>query len=184
LWVNFTVTVFLAIGLGYGKARPGLMDEAPRPPDQRILPNRLFSYLVVIGLTMAVTTLAVIWWATDAHGEAIARTMGLTVFSLANVWFAIETSDPERSVFAGGLLENSSLMKGVGLALVATVLATELNLLHRILGTTSLDVDMWIVCIVASLLTLIVAEGAKFLRFNFERDATKSGLARPAPAAN
>ena len=32
LWVNFTVQVFLAIGLGYGKAREGLMKDAPRSP--------------------------------------------------------------------------------------------------------------------------------------------------------
>ena len=32
LWVNFTVTVFLAVGLGYGKARDDLMLDAPRPP--------------------------------------------------------------------------------------------------------------------------------------------------------
>ena len=32
LWVNFTVQVFLAIGLGYGKPREGLMEDAPRSP--------------------------------------------------------------------------------------------------------------------------------------------------------
>ena len=35
LWVNFTVTVFLAVGLGYGKARDDLMLDAPRPPTCR-----------------------------------------------------------------------------------------------------------------------------------------------------
>ena len=65
---------------------------------------------------MAVCTLAVIWWATDAHGEAVARTMGLTVFSLANIWFALETSDPAHSVFGIDLRDNPTLLKGVGLA--------------------------------------------------------------------
>ena len=31
LWINFTVTVFQAVGLGYSKPRTGLMDDAPRP---------------------------------------------------------------------------------------------------------------------------------------------------------
>ena len=32
LYVNFTVQVFLAVGLGYGKAREGLMGDKPRDP--------------------------------------------------------------------------------------------------------------------------------------------------------
>ena len=31
LWINFTADIFLAIGLGYGKPREGLMEETPRP---------------------------------------------------------------------------------------------------------------------------------------------------------
>ena len=38
LWINFTVTVFQAVGLGYSKPRAGLMADQPRPKDQPILP--------------------------------------------------------------------------------------------------------------------------------------------------
>jgi Ca2+-transporting ATPase len=164
LWVNFTVMVFLAIGLGYGKAREGLMNDAPRAPDRPILPSRLLTYVIVIGIVFAVGTLGVIWWATDAYGEAVARTMGLTVFSLANVWFALETADEDRSLLSGSILENPTLLKAAGLALVATVAATELNLLNRILDTVSLSLDQWVICVLVSLLAVVVAEGKKLLR--------------------
>ena len=39
LWVNFTVQVFQAIGLGYGKPADGLMQRKPRPAEQPILPR-------------------------------------------------------------------------------------------------------------------------------------------------
>ncbi len=58
LWINFTVDIFQAIGLGYGKQREGLMEEAPRPKDQKILPAPLFLWLAFIGLVMAAITLA------------------------------------------------------------------------------------------------------------------------------
>ncbi|HSM34448.1 MAG TPA: HAD-IC family P-type ATPase [Anaerolineae bacterium] len=179
LWVNFTVTVFLAVGLGYSKARSGLMAERPRPPDQKILPTFLFTYLVVIGLVMAASTLGVIWWATDAYDEAVARTMGLTVFSLANVWFAIETSDPNHSIFSGGFLENPTLLKGAGLAVLATVAATELGILNRILSTVDLNLDQWLICIVLSLAVLVVVEIAKLLRIR----AGEEEAASPVVAA-
>jgi Ca2+-transporting ATPase len=180
LWVNFTVTVFLAIGLGYGKAREGLMNEAPRDPRQPILPNRLFTYLVFIGFVMAVCTLAVIWWATDAHGEAVARTMGLTVFSLANIWFALETSDPAHSVFSMDLRENPTLLKGVGLAILVTIAAVELNLLNRLLETTSLTIEQWVICVVVSLAILVVAEVVKLLHVNTQETTAPA----PVPAAS
>ncbi len=168
LWVNFTVTVFLAIGLGYGKAREGLMSELPRSPEQPILPRRLFTYLVFIGVVMAACTLATIWWATDAHGEAVARTMGLTVFSLANVWFALETSDPQHSVFAMDLRDNPTLLKGVGLAILATIAAVELGVLNRLLDTVGLTIEQWIICVVVSLVILVVGEVVKLLKVRTE----------------
>ena len=57
LWINFTVDMFQAIGLGYGKAREGLMEDPPRPKDQPILPRPLLVWLVFVGLVMAVGTL-------------------------------------------------------------------------------------------------------------------------------
>jgi Ca2+-transporting ATPase len=166
LWVNFTVTVFLAIGLGYGRAREGLMSEAPRDPQQPILPTRLFSYLVFIGVVMAVSTLATIWWASENHGDAVGRTMGVTVFSLANIWFALETSDPQRSIFAMDLRDDPTMLKGVGLALLATIAAVELGFLNRLLETTGLTIEQWIICLVVSLAVLVVGEIVKVLKVN------------------
>ena len=122
LWVNFTVQVFLAIGLGYGKARhEGLMKDAPRSPTVPILGTRLLVYLVFIGVVISALTLAVIAWATPVFGETVARTMGLTTFAFTNIWFALETADEDASMFSAKVLGNAVLLKTAGLALVATV---------------------------------------------------------------
>ena len=63
MWLNFTVNVFQAIGLGYGKPREGLMEVPPRPKDQKIMPRRLMTWLVFCGLVMAAGTLGVLAWA-------------------------------------------------------------------------------------------------------------------------
>ena len=46
MWLNFTVNVFQAMGLGFGKPRDGLMEEKPRPKDQKLLPRPLTIWLV------------------------------------------------------------------------------------------------------------------------------------------
>ena len=85
LFINFTVQVALAIGLGYGKPRPDLMHDAPRAPDVPILSRRLIIWLIAAGLVMAVVTLGIISWATPLYGEETARTMGLVAFAVQHL---------------------------------------------------------------------------------------------------
>ena len=118
LWINFTVTVFQAVGLGYSKPRAGLMAEAPRPKDAQILPRPLFLWLAFIGLIFAAITLPLIVWAEGAYDEIVAHTMGLVTFSLLHVFFSLETADEERSIFSSQLIENPTLLKASA-ALVA-----------------------------------------------------------------
>ena len=65
MWLNFTVNVFQGVGLGYGKPREGLMEVPPRPKEQQIIPRRLMSWLVFVGLVMAAGTLGVLAWGSD-----------------------------------------------------------------------------------------------------------------------
>src|SRR5213082_809835 len=44
----------------------------------------VLSWLVSVGLVMAIGTLSVVTWAEQGHTLAIARTMGVVVFSLFN----------------------------------------------------------------------------------------------------
>ena len=173
LWINFTVQVFLAIGLGYGKARDGLMGDAPRPPSTPILSTRLLVWLVIAGITMAVITLGVISWATVQYGDAVARTMGLTAFALTNIWFALETSDEDSSMFSPSILANPTLLKMAGLAIIATVVTSEIGLLNRLIGTVNLSTEQWGISIVASLLIVVLCEIKKLLKIRTTEAAVR-----------
>jgi Ca2+-transporting ATPase len=129
---------------------------------------------------MAVVTLGVIAWATPVYDEAIARTMGLTVFSLANIWFAFETAHEEKSIVSAETLANPTLLKAGVAAIIATVAASELGLLNRILDTVNLTTEQWAICLVLSLAVVAVAEIKQLLRISTS-DAPQ--LATPEAAA-
>ena len=114
LWINFTVTVFQAVGLGYSKPRDGLMEDAPRSKDERVLPRALAIWLLFVGLVFAVPTLGLIVWATDVYDEAVAHTMALVTFSLFHVFFSLETANEQRTIFSSEILENPTLLKASG----------------------------------------------------------------------
>ena len=130
---------------------------------------------------MAVVTLGVISWATPVYGEAVARTMGLTVFSLANIWFAFETAHEEKSIVSAETLANPTLLKTGALAVIATVAASELGLLNRVLDTVNLSTEQWVICLVLSLAVIAVAEIKKLLRIR-TTDTPALAQASTAPA--
>jgi P-type Ca2+ transporter type 2C len=183
LWINFTIDIFLSIGLGMGNPTPGLMERPPRKAGERILPARLFTRLIITGLIIAACTLGVMQYAVaGAHWSAeVAHTMGMTTFSLASIFFALETNDELRSVFSQVTLESHRLLQMCGWSLLATFLVTAPDFMNRIFGTTNLNFGQWLICIVVSSLILWVTEIVKI----FRRRAAKSTAAELAtvPAA-
>lgn len=163
LWLNFTVDMFEAIGLGTGKPSAHLMERAPRPADAQLLPPRLAVRYGFFGLLMAVSVL-VILAAFAGSGGVVARTMGLTTFSFARIFFALETNDPQQSVFRREVLDNHTLLKWSGLALVTTFLITALGFMNRIFSTTPLSLTEWLLCIALGSLVLWVIEAIKVFR--------------------
>jgi Ca2+-transporting ATPase len=175
LWVNFTTQVFQAIGLGYGKPAPDLMDRKPRPVDEPIIDRSLFVWIGIVSLTLGIMTLAVIWWSDDAYNTATARTMGLTAFSIANVLLSVTALDRHRSVFTRETFDDRRFVLFSGMSLTAILLGTELGVLQRILGTVSLTPRQWLICIVAPFSILIVSELFKWWTRQSEHEPAAAG---------
>ena len=164
LWINFTIDILQAIGLGYGKPREGLMEEAPRPKEQVILPRPLFLWLAGVGLFMAVGTLGVIVWAGNQYDETVAHTMGLVTFSLFHLFYSLETANASRTLFSSELLENPILLRTSALSVVTIFLATAFGPLQRVLNTVELSPELWAVCIVVAASVIVVEEVRKVIR--------------------
>ncbi len=185
MWLNFTVNVFQAIGLGYGRPREGLMKVPPRPKEQKIIPGRLMRWLVSVGLVMAAGTLGVMAWATTAFpsdNSVIAQTMGVTTFALFRLFSSLETADADESLFSGSILANRPLLVATGLSVLTIVLATELGFLQNALGMVSLTGEQWLVCLGVSLSLVVVEEVRKLLKVR-TGDVPAVAPATPATAA-
>ncbi|HEY7125730.1 MAG TPA: HAD-IC family P-type ATPase [Ktedonobacterales bacterium] len=164
LWINFTVELFLAIGIGTGAPTPGLMKRPPRSANEQVLPRRHAVRLAIYGLLMAISTLGVMSYTSSLWGETVARTMGLTTFSLAHIFFALDLNNEQGSVFSLETLENRRLLTMSGWALLTTYLITALGFMNRIFATAPLGLWQWVICIAVSSLILWVGELMKLLR--------------------
>jgi len=163
LWINFTVILSQAIGLGYGKPSEQLMERPPRDPRAPVLSRRLLLWLAGVGLVLGAVTLGILSWAWTAHGEAIARTMGLTTFLIGTVLLSVESRDERRSAFSLDVLGDRTFLVATGISIGVIYLGTTLSAFQRFLDTAPLDLNQWLLCIAGAASVVVVAEVRKFL---------------------
>jgi Ca2+-transporting ATPase len=182
LWLNFTTQVFQAVGLGYGEPAEGLMKRKPRDPEAQILPRSKLLWLALVGAVMAAATLGVLAWADGHYTREIARTMGMTSFSIANLFYSFCERDERESVFSLDVLRDRKFLMFSGMSVLAIILAPQLNLLNRILQTTPLTLHQWLICIVAAFATVALTEIRKFMLRRNETSAPQPPVGEPEPA--
>jgi P-type Ca2+ transporter type 2C len=164
LWVSFTMLSIQSVGLGYSKPAAGLMDRPPLPPSQPILTRGILVWLGFVGLLMTTGTLSVISWADQAHGLAIARTMGMVTFALFLLFFSIESKDERDSAFSLDTFSDKTFRVTTGGSFVLLVLSTVLGIFHTVLHTVTLDVPQWLICAAVALSVVVATEIGKAVR--------------------
>jgi P-type Ca2+ transporter type 2C len=164
LYLTFTTQVFQSIGLGCGTPSADLMDRSPRPVDEPVAAARSYRWPALVGVIQAAVTLGVIAFAEHRYGTATARTMGLVTFSLTSVLFSFGVRDETSTIFSLDTVGARSLLIAAAGSLVATVIAAETGLMHRIIDTAELDLGQWAICVGAALPLLLAAELRAFTR--------------------
>ena len=74
--------------------------------------------------------------------------MGLVAFAFSNIWFALETADEEHSISNPDvLLANPTLLKTVGISLVAILLGDRARHVPPHARHGQPDLDQWAICL-------------------------------------
>ncbi len=184
LFMNFTIQVFQAVGLGYGAPSAGLMERKPRPSDEALLSRSLLIWLTIAGAVMGLSTLGVLYWANHTYDETVARTMGMVTFSVSNIAFSFVTKDERHSVFSLDVMGDRPFLYATAASILTLVLIPNFGLFNRVLGTTELTIDQWAICVVVGLLILAVGEIRKLVwKVDFDAAPAEAATPVPAPAA-
>ena len=110
LYINFLVNAPLGVALGMDKEAPGLMTVKPRPRDATIMTKGLLTTAGLVGLFMAVCTLALISYGTTHFGSpGIGSSMGVTAFSLLIVAAAFQARSVTATALTVDTFDNRNL---------------------------------------------------------------------------
>ena len=100
---------------------------------------------------MAAGTLSLLGWAINAHGLAVARTMGMVTFALFILFFSIESKDERDSAFSLDTFSDKTFVITTSGAFVLLVLSTVLGIFQTVMKTVTLDVRQWLICTIVAL---------------------------------
>ena len=118
------------------KEAPGLMNLKPRSRDASIMTTGLLTTAGLVGLFMAVCTLALISYGTTHYGSvAIGTSMGVTAFSLLLIASAFEARSVTATALTIDTFDNRNLNWTALAELVLAVLITQMDVLRRLFGT-------------------------------------------------
>jgi Ca2+-transporting ATPase len=164
LWVNIIMDGPPAMALGVDPARPGLMDEPPRPLTAHILTLARLGKLAAFGATMATATLGLFWWATHNGDPARAETLAFTCFVLCQVFNLFNARAERGSAFNRRFFTNRWLWLSLAGVIALQLLAVHWSPAQAIFETVDLSLSDWCLAVTAATGVLLLEEGRKLFR--------------------
>jgi Ca2+-transporting ATPase len=112
----------------------------------------------------------------------VASTMLLTTLSLFHLAVGLLSRDQRNTIFSRAAIPGPTQLRRYGIALLAIVAVTTINLLERIFDTAELNFGQWSICIGIAASLVVVEEAIKFVIRR--RDSRNVALpAEPADSA-
>ncbi len=162
LWINIIMDGPPAMSLGVEPARPGVMEEPPRPTRARILTRGRLARLFVYGFAMAAGTLTLFWYALP-QGESYALTLAFTTFVLFQFFNVFNARAEHGTAFNRQFFRNRWLWLSLAAVLALQVMVVHWTPAQAVFRTTDLALADWGLAAAVATSVLLLDEGRKAL---------------------
>jgi len=174
LCIDLGTDILPAIALGVDEAEKGLMKKKPRDPKERLLQKPFVMHFVLTGImTGAVMTLGFLYtlyqygW-TFSQGLAVepaalihAQTVAFAMLVVVQLFNAFSARSFTRSVFAMNPFSNYMLLVAVFTSVLLVLVMIYVPFLNQALGTYPLNLNDWLIVLVASFVPVVAVESYK-----------------------
>ena len=164
LWIHFFVNAPFGFALGFDLETPGLMSRKPRARGEPVLTRGMAVTVGLVGLAMTIMLLSLIELGKAHYGSVqTGRSIAFTSFALMLIVAALECRSETATVFTTSTFESDEMNWVIVGEVFLGVLATQSDVLRRLLGTTELDLKQFGWAVVPVVVLLALWEAGKFL---------------------
>ena len=156
LWVAIIMDGPPAVSLALDSARPDIMNEPPRPRAEPVLPVGRIARIFAYGATMAMGTLAVLYYGLQTGAQDRALTLGFTTFVLFQFFNVFNARNEAGTAFNAQLFQNRMLWYSLAGTLALQALAVHWSPASTLFQTTGMDSGDWplVIAVASSVLML------------------------------
>ncbi len=163
LWLNIIMDGPPAMALGVDPARPGIMSDAPRDPQARILTWRRLGVVAFWGVVMATGTLGMLWWGLRTGTREHALTLAFTTFILFQVFKVFNARIERGTAFNRTFFANRALWFSLACVVLLQVLVVHWPPAQDVFSTTALSLRDWMMAAAVASAVLVFEEARKAL---------------------
>lgn len=164
LFLNFFITIFPVIVILLDPVPDGIMLNPPRDPKKTIANRGAVTLWFVYGGLIFITTLVPLLIYPDQLSSTqpnVPVTMTFVVAALGSIFGGLVMRRDPESGLAAPILD---AVKWLSIPLVLTVAAVEVGFLQRLIGTTGLSRNEWLISLGLALVVPVVIELLKWIR--------------------
>jgi magnesium-transporting ATPase (P-type) len=174
LWLNLVTNGLQDVALAFEPGEKGVLERPPRPRSEGVVSALLWERTVVVGVVMAVGTLALFRWELEASGALPrAQTVALTTAVFFQMFQVGNSRSEFLSIFQKNPFSNPFLFLATGAALLVHVGALNLGATQFVLRVVPIgDAGTWVRMLLVAATAVVAVELHKLLRRS----------RRPAPA--
>jgi P-type Ca2+ transporter type 2C len=178
LWIHFIVNAPFGFALGFDRETPGLMTLHPRRRGQSVLTPRMVVTVALAGLVITIGLLTLIHFGTSHfHSAHIGNTIAFTAFALCLIAAAIECRSETGTALTTATFDSKQMNWAMLGEFVLAVLVSQMDVFHRLLGTTDINLRQFGWALIPALVLLVLWELGKLIARRVE-----AGVGRAAPA--
>ena len=162
LWINLITDGLPGLALTAEKEETGIMQRAPRPPQESIFSHGMWQHIVWVGLLIGGLALVSQAWAIS-RGFEYWQTIIFTVLTLSQLFHSVAVRSETESIFSLGLLSNKPMLAALSLTFLLQLAVIYLPALNKVFYTQPLPISDLLFCVLISSTVLFAVEIEKWL---------------------
>lgn len=165
LWINMVTSSTLGLALAFEPSERGLMNRAPRAPNEPLLSGFFVWRVVMISVLIAGAGIALFLWELQLGNDlSSARTVAVNAVVMCEIFYLLNCRSLFGSVLSReALLGNRAVLVTIALCLVLQALFTYAPPLQNLFNSVGLSLEQWLRVLLAGLVLFSLAELEKWL---------------------